>query len=113
LNTNTGWGPNNARPYQGVPLVRLRGWLDDLDSNRREVAAIIVPVAYGWAAEQGQTFQGLIEPHAAAAAMCVLCKVVSAGLAGPALDQLLDLCRRRQDLRQFAGVLLQPREGGP
>jgi hypothetical protein len=64
---------------------------------------------------QHQGLTGLAEvlmrdgEYSAAVGVTLLYGLSRIGLAGPALDQLLELCRGREDLRRFAGILLEER----
>jgi hypothetical protein len=48
-----------------------------------------------------------------AVALALLAELRLAGLAAPARDRLLQLCRGQEDLRRFAGSLLRERETEP
>jgi hypothetical protein len=96
----------NGQPYRSIEPDRLREWLGDYCQTR---------ALDGWPGLPRSLENSMIDLYLAnetplGAALGLLLALRTVGLEGIALDRLLDLCERRDDLRRYAQLLLDARE---
>jgi hypothetical protein len=97
---------SNGQPYRSIHPDELRIWLGDYLQRQATRGGAGLPTSI----DNAVIDLYLANETPLACSMVLLLALHSVGLDGAALHELLGMCARRQDLRVFAGRLLEPGE---